>query len=50
MPPLFSFLLQAAPGRLIALNGVDIAIIAIYFLLFRQAEPSAPPRAPSAEK
>ncbi len=28
-PP--AFLLQAAPGRLIALNPVDIAIIAIYF-------------------
>ena len=32
MPFPLSLLLQAAPGRLIALNGVDIAIIAIYFV------------------
>ena len=33
MPTLFSLLLQSAPSRLIALSGVDMAIIAIYFVV-----------------
>ena len=32
MPTLLSLLLQSAPSRLISLNGVDMAIIAIYFV------------------
>jgi len=33
MPFLLSFLLAAAPSRLISLNPVDIAIIVIYFVI-----------------